>query len=449
MPNHGTSEYLPLQKPDFAPWVIAAALETTEEKGGRLASRLTDAGLIERYNPGSGTPSYRAEESILRYARLRANAEENPTDMLRWHQLFKMEQYRRLSGHPDSKVDSLDALIRHYDDFTIAIEAVRNALSLARERGSRMGEASACAALAELYTDLGDLVAAEDVAQRAIEIGDDLSRARSHRCLTRLERRRHRLALAIEHADAATACALRVHDLGEQVRILVEKAVVVALKGEPVQADEICAEALRICDTLNEAAPGSLRVGVKWCQGRVWLHARRYDAASLVLQDGKRMADELGEKRLAAWIDHTSASVALAVRDWTAAEQHAITGMDAFTALRHRYGMAHCQHRLGQISLERGRISDAIRLLRESLESFHNCGDVWVEREVSLDLADAYRRSGQIRESFQMQRAARRAYRQSGGHTQTRRAALLLIRTLLADVPRRSHDPKDTRPEPV
>lgn len=437
-----------LQERDFAPWVIAAALETTEVRADRLASRLADASLIERYNPGSGIPLYRAEESILRYAHLRGTAEENQTEMRRWDQLFRTEQRRRLTG-PDGVVDSLDALLKHYDSFTSAVEGVRIALSLARERDSSTGEGSACAALAELYTDLGDIVAAEDVAQRAIGVDDDRSRARAYRCLSRLERRRHRLALAVSYADAAMDSALLADDPGEQVRGLLEKAVAMALRDKSAEADEICAEALSICETTNETA-GSLHVAVKWCQGRVWFHARRYDEAAVVLADGWRIADDLGEKRLAAWIDHTRASVAMATGNWPAAEQHANAGIDAFTALRHRYGVAHCQHRLGQIRLEGGRVGEAIRILRESLESFHDCGDAWIEREVALDLAEAYWRNSQIGASLQMQRVAQRAYLRSGDPAQASHVVMLLFRTLLTDVvSRRSPDLKDTRTERV
>ena len=64
-------------------------------------------------------------------------------------------------------------------------------MSLAHERGSPEQEGSACAALSELYVDLGAMIAAEDLAYRAMKIGDDNSRARAHRCLVRIERRRH------------------------------------------------------------------------------------------------------------------------------------------------------------------------------------------------------------------------------------------------------------------
>jgi tetratricopeptide (TPR) repeat protein len=150
---------------------------------------------------------------------------------------------------------------------------------------------------------------------------------------------------------------------------------------------------------------------------------------------------------MVGWIDHTSAGVSLAVRDWVAAEHHAIAGMDIFTELQHQYGVAHCRHRLGKIRLQRDRFDDAIRLLRDSLESFHNCEDIWIESEVSLDLADAYLRSGRIQDAIQMQRVARRDYRQMGSSSLNRRTAELFARTLLAAIlPRHKRDPEGARP---
>lgn len=435
---------------NVAPWMIAVALGIIENKGERLAARLAEAGLIERYNPGSGTPSYWAEDPVLDYARRRAGSEDHPDDVLRWRESVSREQRRRRTAQGDHRFGSLDELLKHYGGFTQAIDAVRHAMSLAREQQSRLAEANACAALADLYTDLGDVVTAEDLAQQAIALAgkaaDDRSKARSYRCLTRIQRRRGRFDAAIKDANNAMACALNTDDRPEQVRILVEKAVVVSLQGRAHEADQIAAEAVTICSSLDSAA-SSLEVAVKWCQGRIWLHAGRYDAAAKILREDKEIADRLGEKRLGGWIDHTSASVQAALHDWTAAERHAVAGMDAFTELQHRYGVAHCRHRLGEIRLKSDRLDDAIRLLCDSLESFHNCEDIWIESEVSLDLADAYLRSGRIQDAIQMQRVARRDYRQMGSSSLNRRTTTLFARTLLARVlPHHGRNPEGARP---
>ena len=439
-----------IRQASFAPWMIDAALGIGEDKAERLAARLAEACLIERYDPGSVMPSYWAEDPVLSYARQRAEGADEPADIRRWRESVPPEQERRV-GRLGQEFGSLDELLRRYGGYRPAIDAVRHVLSLAREQESRVAEAGACAALADLYTDLGEVVTAEDLARQAILIagesaGAERSAARSRRCLTRLERRRGRFELALVEASKAEAGALLTGDRSEQVRILVEKANVLAVQRNSVEADRVCLEALRICDSLDTGA-SSLQLAVKWCQGRVWLHAGRYSDASVVLQEGRELAADLGEQRLGAWVDHTSAGVAAALQDWAAAERYAMAGMDIFTELRHRYGVAHCRHRLGQIRLQRDRLDDAIRFLRDSLESFHNCEDIWIESEVSLDLADAYLRSGRIQDAIQMQQIARRDYRQMGSSALTRRTTILLARTLLARVrPRYAGNREGTRP---
>lgn len=424
-----------LQAGSFAPWMIAAALGIGEDKAERLATRLAEAGLIERYSPGSGTPSYRAEDPVLDYARMRAVGEDDP--VLHWRDLVAEGESKRRMTLLEQSFGSLDELLQQHAGFPQAIDAVRTALSLAREQDSRWVEANACAALADLYTDLGEVVTARDLARQATalakEVGDRQSEARAHRCLTRLERRRGRFDAAIAHANAAMTCALSIDDRPEQVRTLVEKAIVVSRQRRADEAGRIAAQALTICSSLDTAAT-SLEVAVKWCQGRIWLHAGRYDAAAGILREDKAIADGLGNQRMGAWIDHTSAGVALAVRNWPLAERHAVAGLDTFTKLQHRYGVAHCRHRLGQIRLQRERFDDAIRLLRDSLESFHNCEDIWIEREVSLDLADAYLSRGHLQDAIQMQRVARRDDRQMGSSSLNQRTVVLLARTLLARV---------------
>ncbi len=175
-----------LQRSNFMPWMLAAALGTTEDRGRRLASRLADAGLIERYNPGSGTPSYLAEGPVLDYAFMRVT-DHDSADTIR-RRLEMAEQSRR-----DESLDTLDELLEHNGGFTPAIDKVRSAMTSAQERRGRTREAEACAALAELYADLGDMIAAEELANRALGLGGGHSGARAHRCMVRIERRRHQL----------------------------------------------------------------------------------------------------------------------------------------------------------------------------------------------------------------------------------------------------------------
>ena len=425
-----------LDRPQVTPWMLAAALGTTEAGGHRLASRLADAGLIERYNPGSGTPSYRVEDPILEYASSQV-ADDDFADAVR----TVVDAAERDQG--DESLASLDELLRIKggNSFTSAIGKVRSVLSSAQERRSKPGEAEACAALAELSADLGDMIGAEELAHRAIGISADLAgpdhaRARAGRCLVRIERRRHRLDSAIEYADRALASAESANDQLERIRILQEKAVVLAMKELPAEAAAISEAALEAC-----AAPAidgaSLRPGVRWSRGTVLLHARCYQEAAAVLADGRREAEEQGQPRMCAWIDLVSAHVAFETSDYDTGEQHAAAAMNIFTGLRHRYGTAHCRYRLGQISLARGRLEEADRSLREALETFHNCADSWIEGEVSLVLAEAYRRQGRVRTAVGLQLKARRSYHRMNGQDQARQATRELIQTLLTGPPAR------------
>ncbi len=441
-----------LDASDFAPWMLAAALKTDEARGSRLAARLADAALIERYSPGSGTSSYRAEEPVLNYALHRAAAEKDNTEPAPLRQLIETAQSHRDESLAGERIATLDELLRIHGGFTPAIHRVRAAISGAHERQSRAGEAEACAALAELYADLGDMIVGEDLAQRALRLGDraahdttdtavtllaDHSRARALRCLVRIERRRHSLDRAAQFADRAMKHAEQAHDRPEQVHILQEKAVVLALQGASREAEQLSREVLAACAELGEEGE-ALLPGAQWCRGTVLLYAHDYHNAALALRDGKGVSERLGQTRMSAWIDQVSACAAFAGNKWDTAEQHATNGLDAFTSLRHRYGAAHCRYRLGQVYNKRRKGGEAIRSLREALETFRNCGDMWIEGEVALELADAYRRLGQVGDAIRLQRLARRTYRQMDGKHQARQASRALLTTILTGpLPRR------------
>jgi len=409
----------------FAPWMLATALGTNEARGSRLASRLADAGLIDRYNSGSGAPTYVVEESVRNYAYDCAVTEGEAAETER--RLDRLKE-----GPPLEAIGSIDELLQAHGGFTPAIDAVRNAISQARERDNRAREAAACAALADLYVDLGDMISADDLARLALSKGDSHSRARASRCLARIERRRHDFQAAIGHADRGLAQAAEAKDVPERIRVLEEKAVAVAAQGAAgeTEAEKISAEVLRLCRSLGETGD-PLLPGAMWARGNVLFHAHRYDEASGVLTAAKERAEALDQPRYSAWIDYLHARAALAAGDRAAAERYATQGLAAFAALRNRYGTAHCRYQLGQIHLASGHLDDAARSLREALESFRNCGDSWSESEISLGLARVYRRSAQIREAVQLQWDARRGYKQLGRRGEARKAMRELAGTVL------------------
>lgn len=421
-----------LHERTVSPWMLATMLGTTEARGNRLASRLADACLIERYTSGSGAPTYVVEESVRDYAYKRAVIEDETVDD--GPRLIAEEQANRLhEDRPFEEIGSIDELLQAHGDFTSAISAVRNAMSAAHERDSLPHEAYACAALADLYVDLGDMVSGEDLARQAIEKDKDRSGARANRCLVRIERRRHNLEAAVKYADRGLYQAQTADDLAEQIRILQEKAVALAIWGVADEAEEISAEALRLCKSLGDAGH-RLLPGVMWARGTVLFYAHRHSEAAEILGEARRLAEpeELNQPDSGAWIDHMQSTVALAAGDRPMAERYAAQALTTFTSLRNRYGTAHARYQIGQIHFASGHLEDAARSFREALESFRNCGDYWIESEISLELARVYTRSAQIRAAVQLQWDARRGYKQLGRRTEARGAVRELSRTVLA-----------------
>ncbi|MCI4367013.1 MAG: hypothetical protein L3K08_04605 [Thermoplasmata archaeon] len=175
------------------------------------------------------------------------------------------------------------------------------------------------------------------------------------------------------------------------------------------------------------------------------LEAGHNDEAAHALDDGRLMAQAAGQERLGAWIDLVSTQVAIAAGDRETGERHAVRGMNVFIKLGNSYGTAHCQYRLGQAHLLDHHIDEAIGSLREALEGFRNCEDAWIENEVSVELANAYRRCGQVQDALKLQRIARHTYRRLGGRAQARKVTSMLVGTLFTGIlGQRTTEPKGT-----
>src|SRR5262249_7115831 len=76
----------------------------------------------------------------------------------------------------------------------------------------------------------------------------------------------------------------------------------------------------------------------------------------------------------------------------------AIRASDGFAEMNHRYGIAHCRLAMGRALLADGRITVAITVFEEALQSFAGCGDPWSEAYARLLLAGALRRIGPLHE---------------------------------------------------
>ena len=189
-----------------------------------------------------------------------------------------------------------------------------------------------------------------------------------------------------------------------------------------------------------------LLAGAMWCHGTVLLEAGHNDEAARALDDGRRIAHTAGQERL-AWrrIGLESTRVAIAEGDRQRGEWHAVRGMNVFVKLGNSYGTAHCQYRLGQARLIDHYADEAVWSLREALEGFRNCDDAWIENEVSVALADACRRGGQVQEALELQRIARHTYRRLGDSVQARQVTAKLVGTLFSGIlGQHANEPKDS-----
>ncbi|QXJ21311.1 AAA family ATPase [Actinomadura graeca] len=401
-----------LERPLFTPRMLGQALGTDERHAGRLAARLADAGLVERYNPSSAATSYRVEETVLRYAALLRGTPER--HRMRWGRpggrtvgLLPRPAHGRIRG--------LDELLWEHRGFTLAIYAMREAMGAAREDGDRAEEALACGALAELYAELGELLVAEDLAYRALNDAASITQAR--RCLSRIERHRNRPDAAVGHASEAVKMARALENRPEQVRALLADAMALCVRGaadDAINALQSCIEARRHCE-VYQAECGHLTPAVLWTYARVLSLGRDHPAASKALDEAAEHIARSGRPSpYTAWIGHLRAVIAIERLEHEDAERHALQSLDAFTQLRHRFGMAHCHYELGRLYLRTDRARDAVRVLRQAVETFSNCGDLLIWTHARMELALAYEARARFGDSRRLLRAARRSYVQLG-----------------------------------
>ncbi|WP_067463879.1 NB-ARC domain-containing protein [Actinomadura macra] len=397
-----------LERPHFTPRMLSRVLGTDERHAGRLAARLADAGLIERYNPNSAATSYRVEETVLKYAALLRGTPQRP----------------RRSGSspagpegggppqpPHDRTQSLDELLQEHGGFTLAIYAMREAMGASRAEGKRTDEALACAALAELYAELGELLVAEDLAYRALN--DAASIAQARRCLSRIERHRNRLEASVEHAAEAVKMAQVLENRPEQVHALLANAMALCTRGAPddaIKALQDCLEARHHCETYP-AECGHLLPAVLWTHARVLSIGRDHPAAFEILDEAEEHIAKSGRQSLyTPWIDHLRAGIAIERLEREAAERYALQSLDAFTQLRHRFGVAHCQYELGRLYLRSERAREAVRVLRQSVETFSNCGDLLIWTHARMELALAYEVRARYGDSRRLLREVRASY---------------------------------------
>ncbi|MEV4174742.1 NB-ARC domain-containing protein [Nonomuraea sp. NPDC049709] len=411
---------------EFEPWKLAAAAGTEPGEGIRLAARLAGARLLERRSSDfSGLPYCRVPEPVLEYARRLAPLDDPRVRDRRSSLLDSASQERseRDVGQ-QVRVDVYTQL--QAGELTAALNTAWDAVQIASDRGEEEMAATAYAALSEIYTELGDLAEAEEMAARAIERGNLRSTARALRCRGRNARRLRQFTEAAHHFDAALRRATEVGEGYESVRIHTEYAAMEALRGHLDAARRHVAAA---AEQVGRGATDELRTRLAWAGAAVLTAAGDFDEAARTLLAARETEDvQLLQQ---AWIDHSLARNALLAGDHVRAAEHAQAGVSSFVAMRCRYGAALCRYFYGMAALGQGHPKEAAIWLQEAVETFSVCGDASVEADASLELAKVYRSPALVklyrdvdleREAARLVAAAKEAFERLGDVDGVRRA---------------------------
>ncbi|MFB9718507.1 NB-ARC domain-containing protein [Planobispora longispora] len=367
-------------KQAFTGWMLAAAASSPGEPvSEELADRLARAQFVERRGTRRDHASFYVEDEVLEYARRLAEREDGPqASSAREESVTRAREDRRGRDPALSVREQVYPLMRT-GDLSAALATAQQALDLADEQGDGVAAGAACAALAEIFSELGDTLEAEEAAQRAIGTGHPGNTARALRCNGRIHRRLRELDKARAFLDEALGNAERAGDAGEQARVLFERAYVLSLQGDVTAArgDLDRADRLRTSGVIGAE---TMEPTALWYRGAVlYVEGRLGDSAE---EFGRARASSrrLGQRLWEAWTEHVIAKVALATDRLDDAKEAAEAGLELFTAIRNRYGAAHCRYLLGQAHLVEGAVREAEIELWETAETFRACGDVWVER---------------------------------------------------------------------
>jgi tetratricopeptide (TPR) repeat protein len=283
-----------------------------------------------------------------------------------------------------------------------ALAQARAALSLARELADAEAESSAETVIAELTAELGNVSEAEEMALAGTAAAEPATRARAYRCLGHAQRRLHRLATAEADLARGRQLAQQAGDHGEEVRLIMQLAVVAAMLGDAAAAEARCDEAELVCRDRGPAGSSQLAL-IRLGQGRTRSLGGDLDGAREALQEGWNIASAADQPLRCAHLQYYLAEVLLkqsaraatgAAELRAEAEQRAAQALRDFAGMRHGYGVARCRKMLGRIAFYDGRIFEAAQLLQDALETFQGCGDPLVEGKALRDLARCYRQQG-------------------------------------------------------
>ncbi|WSG38715.1 ATP-binding protein [Dactylosporangium sp. NBC_01737] len=418
-----------LERRNFAHWELAALLGKQDQDGEAFeySLRLAGVGLLERSSADAvGVQEFRLLEHVERYARQRAagrysdSERREATDRLHAARRRRSTQQVELAGVFEREQQTLDA-----GNISRAFKNTRDAVALARDCGDREAEAEATAMLAELHAELGGLEDVRDLLQLPQRPEFPLPRIRALRIRAKLHRRQRQLDEARRLLAEATELCRTRPDPFEEIRLLRELAIVESLGEHPAAGLELIMAARRRAEI--ETWQHRQLPALAYAEGRVLIALDRLDEAERVLQLGAQDADRQNQQLSRSWIGYEQAQVARHRGDQEKVMTFAVDALDRFGEMRHRYGSAHCREIIGRV-LAVDDPDNAVRFLAEALETFHNCGDAWVEATAAERLADVQADRGHIEHALDLWGAAEQLYDAIGRNAASARAEERLMR---------------------
>jgi tetratricopeptide (TPR) repeat protein len=442
------------------PWMLAALYkgaagsypeEVSTALAGRVLDRLAHARLAERQTDDeSGVLMFRIPKYVQEYARARLTVMVDQETQNAAKRGYLEESQRRSSEKPEEWLRR--TVYRHLaaGQLSAALESAREALALSQELQGQVhrdtAEAAAAAAeegltlaaLAEVYAELGWIDAGlecTEAARREAKVSPR-SYPRTLRVSGKLRRRHRQLVRARSDLTAARTAAMELGDKPEQIRVLRELAAVQALDRDLKAGHATVHEAIALCSEVGASGAHHL-AGVHWAQSLVFLEDGQYAEAHRVLDeaDAQSTDPEIGKWIWIwrPWVRYQRAVVALRAGDYDLTRECGRYALEAFTGIKHRYGVAHCRLAIGCAYLAEGDVHQAASYLKEAYGTLRRCGDRWLEATAATELASAYRqialverRVDRARQAVELLVFAEQTFIKLGDPAAQGRAALLL-----------------------
>lgn len=388
-----------LSRPVFAPWELAACMETNEIPAWTIVERLSQAGLVERTAAdGSGVSRFHLLDGVYEYARARADLELGPTER---SEVLERYQSALRQRHRQSAAENLHLDVYKLKDFgqlNEALDLVRSALALAQDNQDGPALDLAVATLAEINAELGNTADGPvPLSVRDHPAGVRiLAQVRSLRYSGLTLRRQFQVVRAAQvltealEVLAGADLPQRVA-LNERVRTLRERAIASALGDTPLAGLVDIAE---IDDLLSGDPKMAVhhRAAVSWALGSIHDYADQHAEAEEAMQQGLIIAERQKQVLWEAWLLHGLARLALDGGDTVRCRTDAGRALERFAVMQHRYGTAHCRLLIGRAYARDGALPAASSALEETVETLSACDDVHLVAITSAELAGVRRR---------------------------------------------------------